>query len=130
MGAWATEITDITAKITAKQAAKTQLDSLVTFFTNLPAGTTKEELSTALVNSTNKNDQRVGYTENRDEEEDQYTTWDATQDEVDAHIAARLSKFTTASSTAAGIITALTDKKAILEQKEAGTHAQSNHQPL
>ena len=130
MGAWATEIQQFTDDLVNLNTTKTELDGLVTFFTNLPAGTTKEELSTALTNSTNKNDARVGFTENRDEEEDQYTTWDATQEEVDAHIAARLSKFTTASSTAAGIITALTDKKTILEQKEAGTHAQSNHQPL
>ena len=126
MGHWATEITDITAKITAKTAAKTQLDSLVTFFTNLPAGTTKEELSTALTNSTNRNDSE--FPNARDEEVESYDTWDADQAAVDAHIAARLSKFTTASSTAAGIITALTDKKTILEQKEAGTHPQSNHQ--
>ena len=70
MGAWATEITNITAQITAIQSTKTKLDGLVTFFTNLPAGTTKEELSTALTDSTNRND--ASFAAARDEEVESY----------------------------------------------------------
>ena len=128
MGHWATEITDITAKITAKTAAKTQLDSLVTFFTNLPAGTTKEELSTALTNSTNRND--PSFPNARDEEVESYDTWDVDQAGVDAHIAARLATFTTAQTEINAEIARVTAQKVEVEEKEAGTHAQSNHQPL
>jgi hypothetical protein len=129
MGAWATEITNITAQITAIQSTKTKLDGLVTFFTNLPAGTTKEELSTALTDSTNRND--ASFAAARDEEVESYVSWDATQAEVDAHIASRLSTFTTHQARVATELTACSDKKVLLEAKEAGTSDPvAEHKPL
>ena len=128
MGAWATEIQQFTDDLVTLNTTKTQLDGLVTFFTNLPAGTTKEELSTALTNSTNKNDSE--FAEARDEEVGSYETWGADQAAVDAHIAARLTKFTTAQTEINAEITRVTAQKVEVEEKEAGTHAQSNHQPL
>ena len=57
-------------------------------------------------------------------------TWDADQAAVDAHIAARLTKFTTAQTEINTEIARVTAQKVEVEEKEAGTHAQSNHQPL
>tara|TARA_Y100000758_G_scaffold302371_1_gene270156 strand:+ start:737 stop:1126 length:390 start_codon:yes stop_codon:yes gene_type:complete len=129
MGHWATEITEITARITATQATKTKLDELVTFFTNLPAGTTKDELNTALVNSTNRNDS--SFATARDEELESYESWEPTQAEVDAHIAARLATFTTHQARVATELTACSDKKVLLEAKEAGTSDPvAEHRPL
>ena len=128
MGHWATEITSHTDRLTALNTTKTQLDGFVTFFTNLPAGTTKEELSTALTNSTNRNDSE--FPNARDEEVESYDTWDADQAAVDAHIAARLTKFTTAQTEINTEIARVTAQKVEVEEKEAGTHAQANHQPL
>jgi|ETNmetMinimDraft_18_1059904.scaffolds.fasta_scaffold59133_2 hypothetical protein len=128
MGAWATEIQQFTDNLVTLNTTKTQLDGIVTFFTNLPAGTTKEELSTALTNSTNRNDSE--FPNARDEEVESYDTWDADQAAVDAHIAARLTKFTTAQTEINTEIARVTAQKVEVEEKEAGTHAQSNHQPL
>lgn len=128
MGAWATEIQQFTDNLVELNTTKTQLDGLVTFFTNLPAGTTKEELSTALTNSTNRND--PSFPNARDEEVESYDTWDVDQAGVDAHIAARLATFTTAQTEINAEIARVTAQKVEVEEKEAGTHAQSNHQPL
>ena len=128
MGAWATEIQQFTDDLVNLNTTKTELDGLVTFFTNLPAGTTKEELSTALVNSTNRNDSE--FPNARDEEVESYDTWDADQAAVDTYIAARLTKFTTAQTEVNTEIARVTAQKVEVEEKEAGTHAQSNHQPL
>jgi len=128
MGAWATEIQQFTDDLVNLNTTKTQLDGIVTFFTNLPAGTTKEELSTALVNSTNRNDSE--FPNARDEEVESYDTWDADQAAVDTYIAARLTKFTTAQTEVNTEIARVTAQKVEVEEKEAGTHAQSNHQPL
>jgi len=128
MGHWATEIQQFTDDLVNLNTTKTELDGLVTFFTNLPAGTTKEELSTALVNSTNRNDSE--FPNARDEEVESYDTWDADQAAVDTYIAARLTKFTTAQTEVNTEIARVTAQKVEVEEKEAGTHAQSNHQPL
>ena len=128
MGHWATEIQQFTDDLALMNTDKAKIDGIVTFFTNLPAGTTKEELSTALVNSTNRNDSE--FPNARDEEVESYDTWDADQAAVDAHIAARLTKFTTAQTEVNTEIARVTAQKVEVEEKEAGTHAQSNHQPL
>jgi hypothetical protein len=131
MGHWATEITSHTDRLTALNTTKTKLDGLVTFFTNLPAGTTKEELSTALENSTNKNDPREGYEDYRDEEVDSYVTWDADQAAVDAHIAERLATFTTAQTEIVADITSVTNLKTLAEAKEDGTaDPAAEHKPI
>ena len=128
MGHWATEIQQFTDDLALMNTDKAKIDGIVTFFTNLPAGTTKEELSTALTNSTNRNDSE--FPNARDEEVGSYETWDADQAAVDAHIAARLTKFTTAQTEINTEIARVTAQKVEVEEKEAGTHAQSNHQPL
>lgn len=129
MGHWATEITSHTDRLVTLNTTKTQLDGLVTFFTNLPAGTTKEELSTALTNSTNRND--ASFSDARDEEEGSYETWDADQAAVDAHIAERLTKFTTAQTEIVAEITAVTNLKTLAEAKEAGTaDPAAEHKPF
>jgi hypothetical protein len=129
MGHWATEITSHTDRLTALNTTKTQLDGFVTFFTNLPAGTTKEELSTALTNSTNRNDSE--FPNARDEEVGSYETWDADQAAVDAHIAARLATFTTAQTEIIAEITSVTNLKTLAEAKEAGTaDPAAEHKPI
>jgi len=129
MGHWATEITSHTDRLTALNTTKTQLDGFVTFFTNLPAGTTKEELSTALTNSTNRNDSEFPNT--RDEEVGSYETWDADQAAVDAHIAARLATFTTAQTEIIAEIASVTNLKTLAEAKEAGTaDPAAEHKPI
>ena len=129
MGHWATEITSHTDRLTALNTTKTQLDGFVTFFTNLPAGTTKEELSTALTKSTNRNDSEFPNT--RDEEVGSYETWDADQAAVDAHIAARLATFTTAQTEIIAEIASVTNLKTLAEAKEAGTaDPAAEHTPI